>query len=169
MQVGPRVPAATSEEVTDRGILRLGFIALCATCTNATPTSSSARPGADSQGPLEGPPSSSSLRSAQAPIAIATVLHFPPEVATPGPALGPELDRVAEVLRANPTVRVEIHGHADPKEAEGVAHARANLVASGLAARGVPRTRSTVRAHGHSQPAADGKHGRVEFVVLPGQ
>ena len=165
MQVAPRV-SADAGEVTDRPSWRIGFVALCAACTNTAPTSSSAHPGTGAQA-APGPATSSTAVSLGQPVVIATVLHFPPEVATPGPALAPELDRVAEVLHANPAVEVEIDGHADPEEAEAVAYARANLAASGLAGRGIPRTRMTLRSFGYRQPAADGKNRRVEFKVLP--
>ena len=154
--------------VATRVLEGFGVIALCAACTNTAPVGSSTHPGmgsGGSNGASTAPPSPSTPRTAQSPIAITTVLHFSPHGATPGPALAPRLDEVAEILHANPSVMVEIAGHADPQEAEGVAHARANLVASSLAARGIPRARLTVRGYGHRQPAADGQHRRVEFKV----
>jgi len=70
-------------------------------------------------------------------------------------------------------VRVEIAGHCNDKEMTEVAYARANLIASGLAARGVPRTRVSVETYGNLRPIAPNtteegraKNRRVDFRVL---
>lgn len=98
---------------------------------------------------------------------------FPSDVATPGPRLAPLLEAIAAKLRARPSVFVEIAGHCDDTEKEEVAYARANLVASGLAARGVPRTRVKVETYGTLRPIAPNdspenraKNRRVDFKVL---
>jgi len=104
---------------------------------------------------------------------IDTVVLFPPDVATPGPKIAPLLEQVAAVLRAHPSVRVEVAGHCDDHEMVEVAYARANLVASGLAARGVPRERTVVATYGTTRPLGSNKteegrakNRRVDFKVL---
>jgi outer membrane protein OmpA-like peptidoglycan-associated protein len=152
----------------------IGIAMLLAACGTQTPTSTDASLPAGAASPAAGShqagaTTSSAQRAAESSVVIATVIHFPPDVATPPPRVASLLDEVADILRANPSVRVEIGGHADRAEDEGVAHARANLVASSLAARGVPRTRVEVTSYGYRRPAADGRHGRVQFQVLPGR
>lgn len=105
---------------------------------------------------------------------IDTIVPFPPDVATPGPQVAPILEDVAAKLRAHPSATVEIAGHCDDTEKEEVAYARANLVASALAARGVPRTRVKVETYGALRPVAPNtspenraKNRRVDFKVLP--
>lgn len=107
------------------------------------------------------------------PLVLDDVIEFPPDVATPGPQIAPILDRVAAKLRDRPHVRVEIAGHANDEEMVEVAYARANLVASGLAARGVPRNRVKVETYGNLRPVAPNtteegraKNRRVDFKVL---
>jgi len=156
-----------------RWAMCIGTVVLLASCETQTPapTVSSMPAGAASPAARQHEATatnSTAPRQAESSIAITTVVHFPPDVATPGPRVAPLLDEVAEILRANPSVLVEIGGHADPAEDEGVAHARANLVASGLAARGVARARLTLKSYGSRHPAADGRHRRVQFEVLSG-
>ena len=104
---------------------------------------------------------------------IDTVVLFPPDVATPGPKIAPLLEKVAAVLRDHPSVHVEIAGHCDDREMVEVAYARANLVASGLAARGVSRERTVVATYGTTRPRGSNKteegrakNRRVDFKVL---
>jgi outer membrane protein OmpA-like peptidoglycan-associated protein len=101
------------------------------------------------------------------------VVLFPPDVATPGPQIAPILEAVAAKLRDRPHVRIEIAGHCNDQEMTEVAYARANLVASGLAARGVPRTRVHVESYGNLRPIAPNsteegraKNRRVDFRIV---
>ena len=94
-------------------------------------------------------------------------------MATPGPQIAPILETVAAKLRDRPDVRIEIAGHCNDKEMVEVAFARANLIASGLAARGVPRTRVHVESYGNLRPVAPNtndanraKNRRVDFRIM---
>ena len=110
---------------------------------------------------------------AEAPLRIDALVPFPSHVATPGPQVATILEDVASALREHPTAIVEIAGHCDDQELETVAYARANLVASGLAARGVPRSRVKIETYGKLRPLAPNttpegraKNRRVNFRVL---
>lgn len=69
------------------------------------------------------------------------------------------LDRVAQALLNNPTVRVEVQGHTDNTGSVAgnnrISTARANSVRTYLIRRGVPAARLTARGYGPSQPKAD--------------
>ncbi|NOZ45994.1 MAG: OmpA family protein, partial [Chlorobi bacterium] len=85
-----------------------------------------------------------------------------------------ELDRLLEVLKYNPTVRISIHGHCDDLEVLDVgpqiAQERAKMVAKYLIANGYSRVE--YMGHGNSKPVAPNdnaedrqKNRRVEVVV----
>jgi len=104
------------------------------------------------------------------------VVPYPPLVATPSPAVAPIIDKIAAVLLRHPALIGEVGGHAADDELEEVAWARANLVASSLAARGIGRERLVVKTYGKGTPRAQGtnddarKQNRrveVKIVTLP--
>ena len=85
-----------------------------------------------------------------------------------------ELDRLLEVLKNNPTVRISIHGHADDLEVidigAEIAQERAKMVARYLIANGYSRVEYV--GHGNMNPVAPNdnaedrqKNRRVEIVV----
>lgn len=87
---------------------------------------------------------------------------------------GPVLDRVAESLKANPGVRVEIAGHTDSTGSatvnERLSKARADSVRDYLAGQGVAASRMETKGYGPSRPIADNgtaagraKNRRVEL------
>jgi outer membrane protein OmpA-like peptidoglycan-associated protein len=69
------------------------------------------------------------------------------------------LDNVAEILLANPDVKVEVEGYTDSEGAAAynmkLSEARANTVRSYLITKGVPGERLTARGYGETQPIAD--------------
>ncbi len=148
-------------------VLLVAFAAACTT-THA--------PAPPAPAPAPPPPpaaAESEPESVSEPLVLDAVGPFPSDVATPGPRLTPLLETIAAKLRARPAVTVAIAGHCDDTEKEEVAYARANLVASGLAARGVPRTRVRVETYGALRPIAPNdspenraKNRRVDFEVL---
>ncbi|HZG43400.1 MAG TPA: OmpA family protein, partial [Longimicrobium sp.] len=88
-----------------------------------------------------------------------------------------ELDRLADYLRANPTVEVEIGGHTDNVGADAanqtLSQARARAVAEYLAGRGIAARRVQSRGYGEAQPSASNdtdegrqQNRRVEFKVI---
>lgn len=151
------------------------LVAACGTNANPPPPTppppvpiGSAAPAASSA-----PLAASAEPAPRGPLVLDDVVVFPPDVATPGPQIAPILDTIAAKLRDRPDVRIEIAGHCNDREMVEVAYARANLVASGLAARGVPRTRVHVESYGNLRPLAPNtteegraKNRRVDFRVV---
>jgi outer membrane protein OmpA-like peptidoglycan-associated protein len=85
------------------------------------------------------------------------------------------LDEIADVLLANPALKISIEAHtdvseaADPAAAQALTDARALAVKDALVARGVAAARLTTRGFGTSQPLGpqDRKNRRVELNVVP--
>jgi outer membrane protein OmpA-like peptidoglycan-associated protein len=93
------------------------------------------------------------------------------------PASFPELDRVAEFLLQNTTIKVEIAGHTDNvgKAATNLklSNARAKSVSDYILKKGVPGDRLIAKGYGLTKPVADNKtkegkaqNRRVEFTIL---
>ncbi len=89
----------------------------------------------------------------------------------------PELNRMVEVLNANPTMEIEIAGHTDNVGTDesnlALSRNRANSVADYLASKGVTRARMKVQGYGMTKPLAsnDTEEGRqqnrrVEIKIL---
>jgi outer membrane protein OmpA-like peptidoglycan-associated protein len=89
----------------------------------------------------------------------------------------PVLDEIADLLKANTNVRVEIGGHTDSDGSESfnqdLSERRATSVRTYLTQRGVPASMLTTRGYGETSPVAsnstaDGKaqNRRIEFRVL---
>ncbi len=92
------------------------------------------------------------------------------------PEAYPILEHAAEVLRANPDLRVEIQGHTDNIGSDEsnmiLSNARAEVVKDFLVKNGVNASRLTIKAFGESKPVADNnteqgraRNRRVEFKV----
>lgn len=109
---------------------------------------------------------------------VLTPLRFGVGSANLAPGSSPALNEVAEVLKRNPDVTVEIGGHTDN---EGPARLnreisleRAEEVKRYLAARGVPTARMVTKGYGEVHPIASNRHAegraqnrRIEFKILP--
>lgn len=71
------------------------------------------------------------------------------------------LDRVADGLKSNPEVRVEIGGHTDSQGDDAynlkLSRARAGAVRDYLLAKGVPSSQMEAKGYGESKPIADNK------------
>jgi OOP family OmpA-OmpF porin len=94
------------------------------------------------------------------------------------PGSSPVLNKVAEILKQNPEVTIEIGGHTDN---EGPARLnrkisldRAEEVKGYLAARGVPTARMVTKGYGEVHPIASNRHAegrvqnrRIELKVVP--
>lgn len=89
----------------------------------------------------------------------------------------PELDRVAKVLRENPSMKIEISGHTDNKGSATynlkLSESRAKSVVDYLIANGIEKNRLTYKGYGFLTPIAsnDTEEGRqmnrrTEFKVL---
>jgi outer membrane protein OmpA-like peptidoglycan-associated protein len=86
----------------------------------------------------------------------------------------PELERLLKVLRKNPAVKIDVHGHADDLEIretqEDLALERAKIIAKYLIANGYNRVKYS--GHANTKPIADNdtetgraQNRRVEIVV----
>jgi len=89
----------------------------------------------------------------------------------------PELGRIVDLMKQQPTIEVEIAGHADATGPEDynliLSKFRADKVAGYLIEKGVARERITITHFGESKPAVDNstpenrrKNRRVEFIIL---
>ena len=94
------------------------------------------------------------------------------------PGSGEVIDTVAEVLKANPGLRIEVQGHTDSTGAaernRQLSLERAQSVAAALALYGVEPNRLVPRGFGPDQPVADNadeqgrqQNRRVELVRIP--
>lgn len=88
----------------------------------------------------------------------------------------PELDRAVALMKANPTLEVEIAGYTDDKGSDSynmdLSQRRANAVRDYIVRQGVPANRITARGYGEVSPIATNateegraENRRVEFVV----
>jgi len=89
-----------------------------------------------------------------------------------------ELERLLEFLKANPQVRIEIHGHTDDIGADAdnlkLSEQRAKAVCDFLHQNGLPQERLTFKGFGESRPllpndTPEGRqqNRRTEFIILP--
>ena len=107
-----------------------------------------------------------------------TRIHFQPNSAELTPSSYPALDRIVEFLKANPEVRLRIHGHTDigdkdPKYNQRLSESRANAVRNYLIQKGIEPHRIQTVGHGNTKPIADNStpqgralNRRVEFEVI---
>lgn len=88
-----------------------------------------------------------------------------------------ELDKVAELLQKNPTVKIEISGHTDnkgdTKYNQSLSQKRAESVVNYLVQKGIDRSRLTAKGYGETQPVAPNdteenkaRNRRTEMKVL---
>lgn len=77
------------------------------------------------------------------------------------PASQVELDKVVQLLKDNPTVKIEISGHTDnagkPADNLTLSNNRAKAVISYLASNGINAQRLVAKGYGETKPAADNK------------
>ena len=87
------------------------------------------------------------------------------------------INRVAELLRQNPPIRISLHGHCDERGSYeynyGLGERRARAVRAALLRAGAPSAQIDMVTYGKRVPATPGKtedahsrNRRVEFVVL---
>jgi outer membrane protein OmpA-like peptidoglycan-associated protein len=96
-------------------------------------------------------------------------------ILTPGSSA--ELDRLLNIMKDNPLMKIEISGHTDKTGSEPVnfklSENRAKAVVDYLVRKGIPQSRMEFRGYGSLQPVADNstsqgraKNRRVEFKIL---
>ena len=90
-----------------------------------------------------------------------TVLHFGFNDSTLEPDSMKELQRVAEQLRKDQTLQIEIAGHADERGTTeynlALGHRRADSARRYLVALGVPESRISIISYGEERPARAGE------------
>lgn len=102
-------------------------------------------------------------------------IHFDTGKAIIKPDSKSLLDQMAQGLKANPAIKVEVGGHTDNTgDADGnlkLSDARAKAVMAALTTRGIAATRMTAKGYGRTVPVADNrleegraKNRRVELV-----
>ncbi len=93
------------------------------------------------------------------------------------PGSSPALNRVADILKQNPNLTVEVGGHTDntgpAQRNRQISLDRANEVKRYLAARGVPKDRMVTKGYGEVHPIASNRDAagraenrRIEFKIL---
>jgi outer membrane protein OmpA-like peptidoglycan-associated protein len=104
-------------------------------------------------------------------------IFFDPNKYNLKPESGTELDQVVQLMKDNPTMKIQINGHTDNsgKAADNIALSenRAKAVTSFLIARGIAATRLSSKGWGDTQPLADNispegraKNRRTELTVI---
>jgi outer membrane protein OmpA-like peptidoglycan-associated protein/tetratricopeptide (TPR) repeat protein len=89
----------------------------------------------------------------------------------------PELTRVTNVLKSNPSMKIEISGHTDSKGSEAynlkLSEARAKSVIDFLISAGIEKSRLTYKGYGFKKPVASNEteegrqlNRRIEFEVI---
>jgi len=80
---------------------------------------------------------------------------------------GQILDRIAEVLIANPNLIIELHGHTDPRASDAhnieLGKRRAQNTRNYLLKKGIDPSRMTIRTFGERQRLSDG-NGKIDYA-----
>lgn len=106
---------------------------------------------------------------------LALYINFETGSATIQPDSLPQLEQVAKLLQADPTLKLEVGGHTDnvgtPESNQKLSDARAKSVVAAIAKQGVAADRMTAKGYGQTAPVADNrtedgraKNRRVELV-----
>jgi outer membrane protein OmpA-like peptidoglycan-associated protein len=107
---------------------------------------------------------------------VRLLVFFDFDKATLQPSSYPELNRAVALMKANPSMEVEIAGYTDAQGTDAynkdLSQRRANTVRDYIVRQGIPQTRVAAVGYGESNPVAtndteDGRaeNRRVEFVV----
>lgn len=89
----------------------------------------------------------------------------------------PNLDKLAEYLQENPSIKLEIAGHTDNSASDDfnmvLSQKRANAIADYLVNKGIAQNRLSAKGYGKKKPIASNdtekgraKNRRVEFIIL---
>jgi peptidoglycan-associated lipoprotein len=111
---------------------------------------------------------------------VAEPIYFAYDMAELSAQARSNLDQKIAVLRANPTVRVRIEGHADSRGSDeyniALGQRRASAARAYMEERGIAATRIEVVSLGEERPAVQGeteaaweKNRRDEFLIVAGQ
>jgi outer membrane protein OmpA-like peptidoglycan-associated protein len=181
----PAVVGALGKDVTNTSVeLRDGRLTLTGTVPNAGVKEAAIRAAAQVTGNpsavvdrLTVSPEGGSTQEVQAQLAALPQITFANDSAELTAQGRTNVARAAEILRANPSVRVRIEGHTDsngsPEANQSLSEARARSVLNALTALGIAADRLTSTGFGESRPrvtddtaANMALNRRVEFVVV---
>ena len=106
---------------------------------------------------------------------VSLYLNFDTGSATLQASSNSQIDQIAAMLKATPSLSIEVGGHTDnvgdAAANQKLSEARAAAVAAALTTRGIPGARITAAGYGHTVPIADNrtedgraKNRRVELV-----
>ncbi len=117
----------------------------------------------------DGCPDSEQVRVIGDKIVLDDRVHFWTNSAKLRPASYPLLERVADVIRQNPTyVHIEVQGHTDERGSEAfnqrLSQGRAESVMEFLISKGIAKDRLTAKGFGFSKPLVDKKSERAWFM-----
>jgi outer membrane protein OmpA-like peptidoglycan-associated protein len=110
-------------------------------------------------------------------IEIKQTVYFDTNKATIKPVSFPLLNEVAQALKDNPTIKVEVQGHTDSQGNDAfnlkLSQRRAESVRTYLASQGIDGSRMTPKGYGENVMIADNRtaegraqNRRVEFIIL---
>lgn len=130
--------------------------------------------------PAPPPPSESAAEiTARVRAELANLIHFDYDRSDIRADARPVLDRKAEIMRANPGLRIRISGHADERGSDEynqvLGQSRANAAKTYLVGRGIDGSRIEVVSYGEERPLeraateeAWARNRRAEFDITAG-
>lgn len=168
VRIGDRISAIAT--LPETGTSEPAVPALIRTATGtlaATPTAQppSSRPTCVT--PFQQPPPAEIPPETPIRLTVPSKIHFALDQATISAATARVLDRIAEVLQANPTILVDIEGHTDPRASDAynleLGRRRARAARDYLLRQGIANERMTIRSLGERQLLTPGRD-RVDYA-----
>ncbi|WP_432809320.1 OmpA family protein [Pantanalinema sp. GBBB05] len=117
--------------------------------------------------PFQQPPQAEIPPSTPIRLTVPNKIHFALDQATISATTARVLDRIAEVLQANPTILVDIEGHTDPRASDAynlqLGLRRARAARDYLLRQGIANERMTIRSFGEQRLLTPGRD-RVDYA-----
>lgn len=117
--------------------------------------------------PFQSPPQAEIPPTTPIRLTVPNKIHFALDQATISPTTARVLDRIAEVLQANPTILVDIEGHTDPRASDAynleLGLRRARAARDYLLRQGIANERMTIRSLGERRLLTPGRD-RVDYA-----
>ncbi|MGI0486117.1 OmpA family protein [Pantanalinema rosaneae CENA516] len=170
LRIGDRISAIAT--LPNTGTSEPASPALIRAAADTLPDTPAAQPSSSQPvcvTPFQQPPPPQVEPPPETPIrlTVPNKIHFALDQATIIPATARVLDRIAEVLQANPTILVDIEGHTDPRASDAynleLGLRRARAARDYLLRRGIANERMTIRSLGERRPLTPGRD-RVDYA-----